>query len=380
MTTQEPKDESALVKWEPQTIAVLEDYPEAQFNLLVPTQTIRQVNPYLVPDIETVKLSMIEADGEIYHDSQMKDGHYAPTAKGLSRIRQVAGIDELSSQRTDDRSDPDVIEWTVAIEMALPSGQRIRAHGSKAIDLHQLSQQKDRNGKPWSEARLSKAREHLLANAQTKALNRAIRSLLSLHGSMPKERFARPFAILRWVPNMSDPDVRRRMLDNLLPASVAAYGPEPQRIDAGAIEAPEAPDDEAEAEYVQVQTNGHATVDSATGEIVAEQPTSDEPDWFGEGPLGGLADRLRAVAEANAAATQPATKEQRSQLQEALRGISAGEVGTVLDALFDLGQLAAIERRHAQAILEVGTAIGHDQLRAEWRQLAADLEAAENAA
>ena len=376
-----------LAPWEPKVTDLLERFPADQVNLLVPTMSIRQVNPYLVPDIELVKLSMIDTDGDIYHDSQMKDGHFAPTAKGLSKIRQVAGIDVIDSRRVDEGSDPDIVEWTVVIEMQLPSGQRVRQPGTKRIDLHQLRQQKDRNGKVWSDARLEKAREHLIANAETKAQNRALRSLLSLQGSMPKAAFSKPFAILRWVPNMNDADVRRRMLDNLVPAVSATYGPAggrqleaPEPIQLPPVVHEDDDDGVTEGAYVRVDVGDRdgpsrvASVDAATGEVSAE------PDWFGAGSEASptdLATRLRAVADANPTATGPATKEQREQLQEVLRGVSGPEAGTVLAALWDLGQLAAIQGRHAQAILEVGAAIGHERLVSEWRALAAELEAKE---
>ena len=372
------KRESALQAWKPQALTVLEAFPTDKYNVLVPTESVRQVNPYLVPDIEVVRLSVDESKGDIYHDNQMKSGHYAPTAKGLAKIRQVAGIDEIDSRRTDDGKDPEVVEWTVVIEMALPSGQRVRAHGSKRMDMNAMSFASDSHRR--------KARQFLLEHAQTKALNRAIRSMLTLHGSMPKVEIAKPFAILRWVPNMSDPDVRRRMLDNLLPASVAAYGPEPRQLVAGeeVIEAPEVPDDDAtEGEFVERPSNGGThSVDARTGEVVATSEP-DEPDWFGDEAqaqqVPSLASRLTQVAEANGSATGPATNEQRQAIKEVLHGLKNAEAGAVLADLFSIDDLSAIEQRHATAILEVGAALGHERLVEEWRSLTAELEAAGSA-
>jgi hypothetical protein len=366
--TAQQNTETAVQAWQPQTSTLLQQYPEERFNVLVPTQGIRQVNPYLVPDIETVKLSMDESKGEIYHDSQMKQGFYAPTAKGLSRIRQVAGIDEIDSRRTDNGSDPDVVEWTVVIEMTLPSGQRVRGHGSKRIDIKAMTFASD--------AHRQRTRQFMLENAQTKALNRAIRSLLSLHGSMPKAEFAKPFAILRWVPNMSDPDVRRRMLDNLLPATTAVYGEAPRQVGAGddVIEAdPIADDDEpAEGQFVDIQTNGTAHVDTSTGEIVSETPAPDEPDWFGDDaePAGpSLVDRLKAAGKANGD-KGPAGNEQKIALKSLLPGsqFSADRVIAVLrqGLGFKGDTLSAITAGQAAAILAVADEIGADELRRQW--------------
>jgi len=382
-TSTAPKNtETAVATWQPHEITGLlpQGVDEAQVNLLVPTMSIRQVNPYLVPDIEMVKLSMLDSDGDIYHSNDMKEGHYAPTARALSKIAQVAGIDVLDSRRVDNGADPDVVEWSVMIEMALPSGQRIRRTGTKRIDLHQLSQVTDREGKPKSAAWLNKAREHLIANAETKALNRAVRSLLSLQGAMPKVAFSKPYAILRWVPNMSDPDVRRAMLANLLPAANAAYGPAGtdmkqvggvggggEIIDEG--EAPDDDDEVVDGEVVEVQTNGTAKVDKGTGEILSEG----EPDWFGatEGDAQpSLIDDLRAAyKEADKA---PANDEQKSALRGLLGGVSTESLLAVMGKAFGYNApsegpaLKPITAGQAAAIIIVGEELGADELQRLW--------------
>lgn len=391
----ETNTETALQAWEPKAIEGLlspHGLTEDKVNLLVPTVAIRQVNPYLVPDLEMVKLSMAEDGGDIYHSNDMKANEYAPTARALSKIANVAGIDVLDSRRIDDGKDPDVVEWRVVIEMALPSGQRVRRSGTKRIDLHQLSQVTDRDGKPRSQAWLNKAREHLIANAETKAFNRAVRAVLSLQGAMPKAAYSKPFAILRWVPNMNDPDVRRRMLDNLLPASTAAYGPDAgagvttvHQLDAGAsgadvdVSDEEAPDDDqpTEAEYVEVKTNGHATVDKDTGEIVAERDGDGVPDWFdaagGEQKSPSLVDRLKAAAKAHKD-SGAASAEQRDALRAVFAGFDSPEpiLAVMRAALgFKGDEIKGITAGQAAAILAVADELGADELRRQWLEAAA---------
>jgi hypothetical protein len=77
----------------------------------------------------------------------------------------------------------------------------------------------------------------MVANAESKALNRAIRSIASLRPSYPQRELAKPFAILRYVPDMTHPEVRERFLDMVAPASAQLYGPAtetPKQVGPGA--------------------------------------------------------------------------------------------------------------------------------------------------
>lgn len=342
--------------WSPHDSEVLQAYPDDKFNVLVPTQVVRQVNPYLAPVVEVVQLSPDERRGDIYHDTQMKDGYFAPTAKGLAKIRQVAGIDELESRRTDDGSDPDVVEWTVRLEMLLPSGQRVRGFGTKRVDLKAMSFA--------SEAHKRRTRQFMLENAQTKALNRALRSLLSLHGSMPRDQLTKPFAVLHWVPNMAHPDVRQAFLAQLAPSSARLFGSSepsaPQLTSAEVVEAPEASEED-----------DAPPVDPETGEVAG-----DEPDWAidsGEPTPGEqLVVVLRDRAEASSA-KGGATKPQRERLQAVLRGLGTANVMAVLGPTFGLTSPSQITAAQADAVLD--HAEGRTDFQEIWRAAAAELAA-----
>jgi hypothetical protein len=76
----------------------------------------------------------------------------------------------------------------------------------------------------------------MVANAESKALNRAIRSIASLRPSYPQRELAKPFAILRYVPDMTHPEVRERFLDMVAPATASLFGPTqaPKQVGPGA--------------------------------------------------------------------------------------------------------------------------------------------------
>jgi len=346
---------SAVPEWAgPKEVELLGSFPESKYNLLVPTVAIRQINPYLVPDIEVVQLSTDAEGGDIYHDSQMKDNHFAPTARALARLASVAGITQLDSRRMDDGKDPEIVEWRVEIEMTLPSGRVVRGFGSKRIDLNQLA-------KGWTPQRLAKAREHLVANAETKAFNRAIRSVLSLHGSFPKSQLAKPFAILRWVPNMAHPDVQKAYLGQLAPASARLFGPtngDVERQEPLLIE--QAPDDDAAPEGV----------DTETGERV------EEPDWASTQtvtPGEQFVHKLREWTESSPA-KGTATQKQRDALKELLRGLGQANVMTVLGAVWDLKAPGDISSAQADAILSMAAEDEH--FATSWATAAGELAVA----
>jgi hypothetical protein len=363
--------------WEPRVTDKLNAYSPADFNLLLPTTQVRQVNPFLVPDIEVVQLNGAEEGGDIYHDSQMKQGHYAPNARGLAKLANVAGITQVDSRRMDDGKDPDVVEWRVEIEMTTPSGRTLRGFGSKRIDLHQFSETTNREGQKPSKARMDKSREHLVANAETKAYNRAIRSLLSLHGSYPRSQLVKPFAVLRYVPDMSQPEVRQAFLGQLVPAADRLYGPangeQPKQLAGGGeVEtAPEAPEedpaparDDVDADGVKIEEP-----DWGTSSEPAADAASDEP------PEPRILISLRERADASEAKGEP-TADQRAQLKTATAGIGIEAVQRVLIALWNLKAPGDITAAQAHAILDDAETRGKTFV-AEWRAAAVWLKEGE---
>ena len=343
----------------------LDSFPEDRFNRLIPTQTIRMPSDLVVPVVQVVQLN-IEADTYTSHD--VPSGHRALNRVGLRKLATAAAVSILNEHKSDDGKDPDVCEVTCTAEMVLPTGQRIQVPGIKRVDL---------NAQSWaSAAQRKKYASFFQEQVASRAENRGIRALLSLLASYPVKELAKPFAVVTFAPNMDHPEVRARLLDAMAPSVQALYGPErAAQLEAGGpvTVVAQAPDDD-EVGQIEASTGGHATVDGATGEVEAP-----EADWFGTVSDADLGARLLRVAEANASATGPATDAQRKALQEVLRGVNASEVGIVLAQLFDIGHLSAIEQRHAQAILEAGEAMGHEQLRAEWKALAVELATTEAA-
>jgi len=211
VTVIEQSTTDAMVEW------TLDDFPVEQFNRLVPTQTLSIPTDLLRPVVQIVQLNPDPKGGDVYTSKDMPAGQGAPTKVGLRKFATAAGISIIDERRTDDGRDPDVIEVTCTAEMLLPTGQRLRAVGTKRIDL---------DAQVWaSPEHRAKYRSFFLEHVASRAENRAIRALLSLKGSYPLEVYRKPFAVVSFAPNMSHPEVRARILDSLAPALSAGYGP-----------------------------------------------------------------------------------------------------------------------------------------------------------
>ena len=91
-------------------LTIAQQYPPAQYNLLVPMQTVTEIADIQKPVMNSVKISTDLNDGEIYEMEKAKDewrdskgyvhkatpAKYALTKKGLTKLMRAAGIKILS--------------------------------------------------------------------------------------------------------------------------------------------------------------------------------------------------------------------------------------------------------------------------------------------
>lgn len=346
--TQAATPNSAVVVATQAAVVNLDEFPEAKFNRLIPTQTIRIPSDLLVPVVQIVQLDW-EAD--TYKSNDVPAGHRAVGARGLNKLVTAAGVSFFDEHREDDGSDPDVIRVSVMASMLLPTGQRITAPGVKQVNLNNLT---------WaSPAQRAKYKSFFYEQVSTRARNRAIRALLSLRASYPEAEIRKPFAVVSYAPNMDHPAIRERMLDSVAPRPIAAlYGPETKALGAGEAvqELRQIPEDDDYPMQVASPTGGDR-IDGTAG----------EPDWFAateptEPDAKPLATVLRDSAEASGlkgAATQP----QKEKLQSILGplGLAAVSAGFVVAFGIELGAISA-----AQAQAVIAAASGDDAFAQRW--------------
>lgn len=90
-------------------LTIAQQYPPAQYNLLVPMQTVTEIADIQKPVMNSVKISTDLNDGEIYEMEKAKDewrdskgyvhkatpAKYALTKKGLTKLMRAAGMEEM---------------------------------------------------------------------------------------------------------------------------------------------------------------------------------------------------------------------------------------------------------------------------------------------
>lgn len=172
----------------------------------------------------------------------------------LDRIAAAAGItwDPGQSGRLDDGSDPHYCHYRAVAHYLAFDGQAMTLQGEVEIDARDGSPQieeieeKARGANRDPRKQILELRKFLLRHAESKAKNRAVRSLGVRTSYDPKE-LTKPFAVARimFTGRSADPEIRRmfaaRTADNFLGARAALYGgalPAPRAMQARAAIAP----------------------------------------------------------------------------------------------------------------------------------------------
>lgn len=336
----------ALVEWN------LDGWPEDQFNRIVPTTTLGLANEFIRPVIQVVAL---DVEDDTYSSRDLKEGHRAPNARGLSKLADAAGVTFTDEVRLDDGSDSSRAYVRVYAELVDPTGMKRRAPGSRDYRL---------DSQPMTDAQRARAKGYVHEHAATRARHRALRALLSLPQSYAVGDLRKPFAVVRYLPNTQHPEVREAFKAAMVGSIAALYGPEPaKQLAAGpdVQELPEVADDEP-----RNVTPAPATPPTLPGETLkaASAPVATpEPDWItGAAPAKPAAavdesfkGRILAAAADPAAPKGKATKPQLETLvriftplgedtwREALR--------TGIAALFGEAAVASPTNAQARAII-----------------------------
>lgn len=260
-TTQVQPQGSTLIRTADEINTKLREWRE-RFNVLSPyTQMGGQFGPGIVLTVSSVSLDPRVNDygngNDVYFSKafmKAPDGIHAPTAQrspnkvGLLRIAQCAGVRWRPNdcRRTDDGTQSCYWAWSVAGEYLTPDGIWLPITGSSEVDL--------RDGSPQVAAmkpdQLKAARQYGNALAESKAKNRAIRSL-GLQSTYTVEDLQRkPFLVLRatFQPDKDD-EIGRRVFaqvamgaTQMLYPSASAHAALPALMDPGAEAADRAPD------------------------------------------------------------------------------------------------------------------------------------------
>lgn len=264
LSTQVQPQGSTLIRTADEINTKLREWRE-RFNVLSPySQMGGQFGPGIVLTVSSVSLDPRVNDYGNGTDTYFSkafmrapDGIHAPSAQrapnkvGLLRIAQCAGVRWRPNdcRRTDDGSQACYWAWSVAGEYLTPDGLWLPITGSSEVDL--------RDGSPQVASmkpdQLKAARQYGNALAESKAKNRAIRSL-GLQSTYTVEDLQRkPFLVLRatFQPDKDD-EVGRRVFAQVAMGAMGTLYPSAS-VHAALPAAPEAPAGAREPDVVDVQ-------------------------------------------------------------------------------------------------------------------------------
>lgn len=235
-------------------LSIVQQYPPNQYNLLVPMQTVTQIADVHRPVMNAVNISSDLNDGEIYEMEKAKrewtddrgyhhpatPAKYALTKRGLTKLMRAAGIKIISSKPTVPSTCQKCAEvnkgigkpvrcggcpnkdvkYEVRISVPQLTGENLTVVAHKEIvvdDVVAGMTDKQR-------AEFMKFRAEM---CESKALNRALRTAMQIKGSYFIEEFQKPFVVAYLVPNLDNPAVREKAVENMFGAADDLYGKRP---------------------------------------------------------------------------------------------------------------------------------------------------------
>ena len=208
---------------ENKAIAILNDYPEAKFNLLIPIKTLQELSPLHKVVINQVQINPDEKKKEVYKE---KNGELALTKKGLAKLMTAANIQMVESKpampqkclrctemAAKTKIAPkcyecpycDDVAYQVTLAVPEPSGTWRKVVATKEIRM--ADEQKKMSDKQYAAFFPFRTEQ-----CETKALNRALREALMINSTYQANDLLKPFAVAYVVPNMDDPDLKKVMV------------------------------------------------------------------------------------------------------------------------------------------------------------------------
>lgn len=229
----------------------LKDY-EGKCNVLIPTVTMTQISPYHRIRVEQVKISPDPDAGDVFKVGSKKVGNNWQDVLSLSKtailkLATAAGI-VWNWQETKVLSvSKDYVLYQAVGAMRKPSGEWIPLKATKEIDLDVVeaetyesnletanklkAEQRDKlTPEQWADAKTKKNmlqwRKNKLMRAETGAMLRVVRALLSVKHQYSAAELQKPFAVptVDFAPDYSDPEVRKAMAEAGVRATADLFG------------------------------------------------------------------------------------------------------------------------------------------------------------
>lgn len=266
-------------------LTVLDQYADrrAQFNVLAPTMTAAQINPFMALHVAEVRVDPTVGAGDVYEEKNAGAGKLALHARALDKISAAAGIMWHPTLCRAEEVRRDYVRYKAVGLIRDASGQwRFLPPGTKEIwaedeegELRRSNAAQKLQGaalEAYVSKQLAYANQHRLAKAETKAKNRVIRASLSIKSTYTAAELAKPFVVpvITFQPDYSDPQVRQAMLLAGARAQADLWGTPVAGLSAGAG---------AEAFGAPAQLSAGDMPTAVPADIVEAPPEDDTLPW-----------------------------------------------------------------------------------------------------
>lgn len=247
-------------------VVQLDNYRREKYNVLVPTTTMTQISPFHKLRVEEVKIDSDPERGEVYKvgakyvgkDEKSGEAIYedvlALSKTALMKIASAAGIIWNWNETKPLAVSKDYVLYQAVGAFRKGSGEWLPLKCTKEIDLSVIEEEtyeanlekarklsnskyaedkKKLNGmtpEQWASAQTKIAmlqwRKNKLMRAETGAMLRVIRALLSIKQHYSPSELEKPFIVphVDFSPDYSDPEVRKMVLEHGLQATAALFG------------------------------------------------------------------------------------------------------------------------------------------------------------
>ena len=229
----------------------LKDY-EGKYNVLFPQARMQQISPYHRIRVEEVKIDPNPEAGDVFKVGSKKVGNnwqdvLSLSKTGVLKLATAAGIVWNWQDTKVLSSSKDYVLFQAVGAMRKPSGEWIPLKATKEIDLDvieaetleaNLKKAEDLNSEKrkgmtverWAEAQtktnMIQWKKNKLMRAETGAMLRVVRALLSIKHQYSPQELQKPFAVptVDFTPDYSDPEVKRMVAAQSLKSASDLFG------------------------------------------------------------------------------------------------------------------------------------------------------------
>jgi hypothetical protein len=218
-----------------ETVNIINDFDPNEYNLLIPVQSLQEINPIFKYVRNEVLISTKLQDKEIYEEKSAGKGMFALTHKALMKLCNAGNGQIVEVKKIQPRVCEKCIEvagrtgiapkcvgcearYNVAahVTMKFPelSGGWKIIQASREVDLSAVAKA----------GQADKLKEFAGEHAESKAISRVIRKAFAIKSAYSLEELKKPFIAVYPVLNANDPDAKRALIAGSMAASNLLYG------------------------------------------------------------------------------------------------------------------------------------------------------------